>query len=158
VRQVHQIDPGLQVNAEPVVDTIAQSILVQRLAAWLTGLFGLIGLLLAAVGAYGLLSYTVVQRVPEIGIRLALGAVRRDVLWLVWRQAMQPIAVGMVLGLLLATAATRLLSSYLFGLSGTDPMTLATCLLLMGVVAGLACYLPARRAAAVDPTTALRFE
>jgi len=113
VRQVHQIDPGLQVNAEPVVDTIAQSILVQRLAAWLTGLFGLIGLLLAAVGAYGLLSYTVVQRVPEIGIRLALGAVRREVLWLIWRQSMLPIAVGMALGLLLATAATRLLSSYL---------------------------------------------
>lgn len=158
VRQVHQIDPGLLVNAEPVVDTIAQSILVQRLAAWLTGLFGLIGLLLAAVGAYGLLSYTVVQRVPEIGIRLALGAVRREVLWLVWRQAMQPIALGMVLGLLLAVAATRLLSSYLFGLSRTDPMTLAACLLLMGVVAGFACYLPARRAAGVDPTTALRFE
>lgn len=158
VRQVHQIDPGLHIDAEPVVDTIAQSILVQRLAAWLTGLFGLIGLLLAAVGAYGLLSYTVVQRVPEIGIRLALGAVRREVLWLVWRQAMQPIAVGMAVGLLLATAATRLLSSYLFGLSRSDPMTLAACLLLMGVVAGFACYLPARRAAEVDPTTALRFE
>ena len=158
VRQVHQIDPGLQVDAEPVVDTIAQSILVQRLAAWLTGLFGLIGLLLAAVGAFGLLSYTVVQRVPEIGIRLALGAARREVLWLIWRQAMQPIAVGMALGLLLATAATRLLSSYLFGLSRTDPVTLAACLLLMGVVAGFACYLPARRAAGVDPMTALRFE
>jgi predicted permease len=158
VRQVQQLNPELHVNAQPVEDTIAESILLQRLTAWLTGLFGLIGLLLAAVGAYGLLSYTVVQRVPEIGIRLALGAVQREVLWLIWREAMQPIAVGMAIGLLLATAATRFLSSYLFGLSGTDPLTLATCLLLMGVVAGLACYLPARRAAGVDPLVALRYE
>ncbi len=158
VRQVHQLDPELHVDAQPVEDTIVQSILLQRLMAWLTGLFGLIGLLLAAVGTYGLLSYAVVQRVPEIGIRLALGAVQRDVLWLIWREAMRPIAVGMAIGLLSATAATRFLSSYLFGLSGTDPLTLAACLLLMGVVAGLACYLPARRAAGVDPLVALRYE
>ena len=157
-RAAQRVIPAADVTAQPLVDTIAQSIMLQRLAAWLTGLFGVLGLALAVIGMYGLLSYIVVQRTPEMGIRLALGAQQRDLLWLVWQQAMQPVTAGMAAGLLLSLAATRLLRSYLFGLSGADPVTIVGCLVLMGAVAGLGCYLPARRAARVDPITALQCE
>jgi hypothetical protein len=157
-RAAQGVIPAADVTAQPLVDTIAQSIMLQRLAAWLTGLFGVLGLALAVIGMYGLLSYIVVQRTPEMGIRLALGAQQRDLLWLVWQQAMQPVTAGMAAGLLLSLAATRLLRSYLFGLSGADPVTIVGCLVLMGAVAGLGCYLPARRAARVDPITALQCE
>jgi predicted permease len=157
-RAARRVIPAADVTAQPLVDTITQSIMLQRLAAWLTGLFGLLGLALAVIGMYGLLSYIVVQRTSEMGIRLALGARQRDLLWLIWHQAMQPVTAGMAVGLLLSVAVTRLLRSYLFGLSGADPVTIVGCLALMGVVAGLGCYLPARRAARVDPITALRCE
>jgi putative ABC transport system permease protein len=104
------------------------------------------------------MSYTVARRTHEVGIRIALGAGRRQVLGMVLREGMRTIAVALLIGLLVAVAASRLLSSQLFGVSATDPVTFATVPLVLAVVAFVACYLPARRASRVDPIVALRAE
>jgi putative ABC transport system permease protein len=124
----------------------------------LVGLFALIALLLAAAGIFGVMSYSVTQRTQEIGIRLALGAQRHDVLRLIVGQGMRFVAAGVVLGLIGVFVSTRLLQSLLFGIGATDLRTMFIVTLILSAVAFLACLLPARRATRVDPVQALRSE
>ena len=137
---------------------LQQSMFANRTAASLASVLGVLGTLLAALGIYGVLSYSVSQRIREIGIRVALGAQRSHVLRLVVGHGLRLAVFGAALGLLVAIAITRGMSSMLFGVSATDPLTLAIVLLLVTAVAVLAAYIPARRATRVDPMVALRYE
>jgi putative ABC transport system permease protein len=157
-RAVRHRNPEFHPTASALVDVIAESIILQRLAAWLTGLLGFLGLLLAAIGIYGLVSYLTERRTAEIGIRLALGADASQVLWRTWCDAMQPVVLGLLAGLAVATATTHVLSSYLFGITPQDPLANGLGVLTLVSVAGIACYLPSRRASRIDPWTALRHE
>jgi len=130
----------------------------RRFIVMLMGLFSALALILASVGIYGVISYAVTQRTAELGIRLALGATARGILWLVIRQGMRPVALGLLIGLGGAAALTQIARSLLFGVSATDPLTFAANGLLFVGVGLLACWLPARRAAKVDPMVALRNE
>jgi ABC-type antimicrobial peptide transport system permease subunit len=125
---------------------------------FLMGMFGVLALLLAVVGIYGLLSYAVTQRKQELGIRMALGANRGDVLKLVLRQGMTLALLGEVVGLLGAFALTRVMRGLLFGIGPLDATTFVAVIIASTVVAFVACYIPARRATKVDPLVALRYE
>jgi len=137
---------------------VEQSLIRERMIALLSSFFGLLALLLASIGLYGVMSYSVVRRTNEIGIRVALGAARRDVLWMVLRETMLPVITGIAIGLPAALASMRLIRDQLFGLEPADPLTLCAAMLAIIGVAALAGYLPARRAARVDPMVALRYE
>ncbi|HEX5436951.1 MAG TPA: ABC transporter permease [Gemmatimonadaceae bacterium] len=139
-------------------DLAARGLSAQRFNTALLAAFALSALLLAAIGIYGLMAYAVTQRTAEIGIRMALGATRRDVLRLVVREGMRLAGAGIILGLAGSVVATRLLASLLYGVSATDPLTLASVAVLLTAVALAACWLPARRASGVDPLIALRAE
>jgi ABC-type antimicrobial peptide transport system permease subunit len=134
------------------------SLIQERLLAMLSGIFGALALLLAGLGLYGLTSYAVIRRRTEIGIRMALGAQRSEVIGLVLRQSLVMTAVGIVLGLAGAAAVTRYLEGMLFGLTPLDPTTFIAVSLIFAAVATLAAFIPARRATKVDPLIALRYE
>jgi predicted permease len=160
IRQtIREMDSNVPLSqVQTVKSAIQQSIYGDRMVAWLAVAFGALAAGLAALGLYGLVSYMVARRTSEIGLRMALGASPSAVLWLIFRKSLTLIATGVVLGLALALAATRLVSSMLYGLAATSPLIFASATLLLGTVAALATYLPARRATKVEPIVALRYE
>ncbi len=156
---VRAVDPDLLVNdIQPLDARVAQSIARPRLSVLLLGAFSAIALLLAAIGIYGVMAYTVAQRTREIGVRMALGADPGKVKQLIVRQGMQPALIGVGVGLVAAFAATRLIARLLYGVSAADPLTFVLVPLFLIAVALLATYLPARRATRVPPTVALLSE
>ncbi len=158
-REVSALDRNLPVHSiQPLKEHLSATLTPQRLLASLITSFGLLALLLAGVGIYGLLAYTVAQRIPEIGVRMALGAQTGAVLRLVVTQGMKLALLGVGFGLVAAIGLARLLKAFLFGVSALDPLTFASAALLLTGVALLACYFPARRATKVDPLIALRAE
>jgi putative ABC transport system permease protein len=156
---VRKRDAGLPVYNVTTMDrTIDEAVFTERMLAVLSAAFGLLATLLAAVGLYGLMSYTVARRTREIGIRIALGAERRTVVWLVLREVVVLVAIGLAIGVPAALGLSRLVSSQLFGLSARDPLTLMLAVAVLAIVGAAAGYLPARRAASVEPVRALRYE
>jgi len=153
------VDKTLAVSKVATLEeVIARSVGQRRGLMILLGAFGAVALLLAMVGIYGVLSYTVSQRTQEIGVRMALGAGRGDILRLMLAQGMKPVGIGGAIGLIASLALTRLMKTLLYGVSSTDPLTFAAIALLLAFAALLACYIPARRATKVDPLVALRAE
>jgi putative ABC transport system permease protein len=159
VATIHGIDPNQAVTAiQPMSQYLAESMARRRFHTLLLGLFGALALLLASVGIYGVVSYGVAQRRREIGIRTALGAHPRDVLRLVFGQALRLAAAGMAIGVATAFVVTRYLASLLFEVRPTDPLTFGGVAVVVTAVVVVACARPARRAMAVDPATVLRSE
>jgi ABC-type antimicrobial peptide transport system permease subunit len=158
-RATRSLDPGLP---RPAVTTLQQEnrivLLPQRVAAVVTGALGALGLLMATVGLYGMVAYSAGRRTREIAIRMALGAPRAGVLRMIALDGARLAGMGVLIGWLLAAAATRLLAGFLFGVSPLDTITLAGMSALFVIAALTASYLPARRAAAADPMVALRTE
>jgi predicted permease len=158
-QQVAALDPNMAVfNAETMQEHVDKSLLLPRISALLLGIFGAIGLTLAAIGLYGVMSYSVRRRTREIGIRMALGAKRPTVLRMILRQGLILTAIGLAIGLAIALALGRFTASVLYGTSGTDLLTFVTVSLVLLATAVAAVLVPALRAAHVEPTTALRYE
>jgi putative ABC transport system permease protein len=157
--ELRAVDPNLPApELTPMETFIARQLRQPRLQTLLAGSLAVLALVLAALGLYGVMSYAVIQRTPEIGLRMALGAGRRDVLRLVLGQGLKLFGLGALLGLAGALGLTRWLASLLYGISATDPFTFVGITLLLMLVALLACWRPARRATKVDPLLALRHE
>jgi putative ABC transport system permease protein len=158
-KEVQALDPDVPTfDVRTMQGRLSDSLARKRFATFLLGVFAVIALLLAAIGIYGQLAYSVNQRTHEIGIRLALGAQPADILRMVVRQSMILVTVGTVIGLAGAVALTRVIASMLYGVSATDARAFLIPTLVLAVVALFASYLPARRAARVDPMIALRYE
>jgi ABC-type antimicrobial peptide transport system permease subunit len=158
-REIHAVDATMTLAHLRTMDQmIAESLSRQNFNALLLTIFAAIALLLAAIGIYGLMSYSVEQRMQEIGIRVALGASRADVLRLMVLQGMKLAGIGIVLGLGTAYGATRLLASLLFGVKSSDPSTYAAVALVVSIIAAIASTVPARRAAGIAPSVALRHQ
>jgi ABC-type antimicrobial peptide transport system permease subunit len=156
---VRQVDPNLpMMDVSTQIEQVERRFAQEKVFAQAYTLFGGLALLLAAIGLFGLMSYSVSRRTNEIGIRMALGAQRQDVLRLVMRESMILVAAGIVVGVAIAAGASRLVTTLLFGLAGTDSVTIAGAIAVMIVVSALAGFLPARRASRVDPMIALRYD
>jgi predicted permease len=158
-RLVQQMDAGLPVfDMQPVEIQVAESVEIDRLIAILSCAFGLLATVLAGIGLYGVVAYTVARRTAEIGIRVALGAVPRDVLWLVMKDVGMLVIFGLAIGLPVALALGRLVESELFGLKAADPLIYAGASLALVLVAALSGLIPSSRAARIDPIVALRHD
>ncbi len=156
---IRGVDPDVPILAlRPMKQVVSENVEVRRFQMLLAALFAICALLLASLGIFGVVAYSVEQRRHELGIRLALGAQRTTLLGLILRQGMAPVAVGLAAGVAAAAASGRLIQSLLFGVSVFDPLTVASVTMVVAFVATLACYLPARRAMRVDPIVALRYE
>jgi len=157
--EVQNIDKNLPIsNPMPMSEWIVNSLYAARMGAMLLGIFAALALSLASIGLYGVMSFAVSQRTRELGIRMALGARPTDVFKLVLRQGFGLIMSGVVLGLIVSFAVSRLLATFLYGIKATDGITFAVIPIVLTIVAGIACYIPARRATKVDPLVALRYE
>jgi ABC-type antimicrobial peptide transport system permease subunit len=139
-------------------EAIQQQVFAERITAQLSSFFGLLALILACLGLYGLLSYEVTRRTREIGIRMAIGAQSHNVVRLVLSKAIGLVVAGAAMGIAVAAGVTRFLASFLYGVKAGDPITLLAVAVLLAAVALAACYIPARRATKVDPLVALRYE
>jgi putative ABC transport system permease protein len=158
-RAIHAVDPTLPVFGQSTMsDLLADSMVRRKVVLSLMGAFAVVALLLAAIGTYGVMSVAANQRVREIGIRMALGAQRRDIERLIVRPGLLLAAVGIAAGVVVATLLARLMRAVLFSVAATDVMTYASVSLLLIAVTLVACYVPARRATKRDPLTALRTE
>ncbi|HKW65306.1 MAG TPA: ABC transporter permease [Candidatus Acidoferrum sp.] len=160
VRQkVRELDPNLPIYSSRTTETqISNSLTTERMIASLSTVFGFLATLLAVIGLYGVMSYTVAQRTREIGIRMALGAEQGSVVWMVMREVLRLIGIGVLAGIPAALALTQVVKSQLFGLTGHDPRTLAIATVALTIVACAAGYIPALRASRLDPMKALRYE
>ncbi len=156
---IRAVDPELPVPAFRTMDEIlTESVAQRRFQMTLVLLFGLTALLLASLGIYGVVSYSVAQRTNEMGIRMALGAPTAGIRSLVLRQSLPPVVLGLAAGVAASLGLSRVLSSLLFGIGAGDPATIISVIVLLCIVAIVAAYIPARRATQVDPLTALRYE
>ena len=158
-REINALEPNLPVPAvRTMQETIGTSLYAARMGAWLLGAFGALALLLAVIGIYGVLAFSISRRTREMGIRLALGADSRRVFLLVVRDGMMLVGLGILIGLVGGLAGARSLSTFLYGVSTTDPVTFAGTVAVLCTVALAACAIPARRAIRVSPVMALRQE
>jgi putative ABC transport system permease protein len=157
--EIWRLDPNLPISAMRTMREIVSSAVAQRrFQMMLTSLFAVVALLLGAVGVYGVVSYSVASRTRDIGLRIALGAMRTDVMRWVFASGMRPVLIGLGLGLVGALVVASALRSLLFEVAPADPLALGTVTVVLLLASGAACYLPARRAAAMDPIIALRHE
>jgi predicted lysophospholipase L1 biosynthesis ABC-type transport system permease subunit len=158
-RAIAEVNPDVLVNGiTTLTEQVDESTANQRLIARLSAFFGLLAAFLVCIGIYGLLSFAVARRPSEIGVRMALGARRSSVLWLILREVLLLVAIGIVLGAPVALAGNHLVVKLLYGLSPADPMSLLAAVGMLSVIAAFAGFLPARKASLVEPTVALRCE
>jgi putative ABC transport system permease protein len=158
-RAINAVDPNCPVyNVRSLDSQITKSLAPRRFAMSVIWAFATVALTLATVGVYGVMAYSVSRRTCEMGIRLALGASKNAVLALVFREGMSLVLFGTLLGVTTSLGLSRLLTTQLFGVGSMDPLTFSLVAILLNTIAGLACWLPARRAARVDPMVALRSE
>lgn len=157
-RAIRALDPQLVVRINTMQALIRESIAQPRFRTWLIGIFSIFALTLASLGIYGVIAYLVTQRYKEIGIRIVLGATRRNILQLILARTLKLTAAGILTGLIAAFFLSKFLSSILFGIAVHDPVTFVAVPACLIVIALLAGYLPARRATRVDPVTSLRYE
>jgi ABC-type antimicrobial peptide transport system permease subunit len=156
---IREIDPKMPITSlKPLTTQIDQALLRERMIAKLSVLLGLIAVVLASVGLYGILAYSVTRRTNEIGIRMAIGAFPRDIVWMVLRETFTLVAVGIALGIPVALALSNYVESLLYNLTPTDTLTLTAVIVLMLTISVLAAVAPSRRAASIDPLRALRYE
>jgi ABC-type antimicrobial peptide transport system permease subunit len=157
--ELRRMDPGVGLfDVRSLREVVDESVARQRFTAWIVGIFAVLALTIAAVGVYGVVSYSVGGRIREIGLRMALGATRRSVTKLVLRETCLMLGLGLAGGLLLCVSATRAISTLLFDTAPTDPMTYAGVVAVLAVTGMVASYVPLRRALSVDPNVALRCE
>jgi putative ABC transport system permease protein len=157
-REPSALDSSILIHTGKLEGNLDLWKLPARMLSILAVALGTAGLLLASIGIYGVMAFAVAQRTHEIGIRMTLGAERKDVLWLVLRQSLRPVAVGVAIGLCGCAAVSRVLSSLLFGVNPLDPLVFGGVSVFLAGIAILASYVPARRAAQVDPMSALRHQ
>jgi ABC-type antimicrobial peptide transport system permease subunit len=156
---IHSVDPDLPLADVTTLDAIVGNSMAQpRFSLLLLGSFAAIALLLASIGLYGVISYSVAQRTQEIGIRTALGAQRHNVFGMILREGVQLVGLGIVIGIAVALGVTQIMAGFLYGVRPQDPLTFLAVALVLMAVALIACYVPARRATRVDPMMALRYE